>query len=200
MVHLVSWFSWYAFRLDGNKVFIFLNQNLCFGSLLESINLISVTYLPKLGQEMNMWNIHWESRNIPLVWYGHLRVGYTLPWYTDQSHTWHRLFLPFLRAEHMCWLTELRLLDFAKGAFFEADWGKNHALYLYLPELLICVKGITEVVFYFVFSFTVKEGLRRNDDLLRIDNFFTGWAFYLIFCFMVLPLQRSYNFVFLIPA
>ena len=24
---------------------------------------------------------------IPLVWYGHLRVGYTLPLYTDQSHT-----------------------------------------------------------------------------------------------------------------
>ena len=27
---------------------------------------------------------------ILLVWYGHLRVGYTLLLYTDQSHTWHR--------------------------------------------------------------------------------------------------------------
>ena len=40
--------------------------------------------------------------------------------------------------------------------------GKNHTLYLYLPELLICVKGITEVVFYFVFSFTVKEGSKNG--------------------------------------
>ena len=52
------------------------------------------------------------------------------------------------------------ILDFAKGAFFEANRGKNHILYLYLPELLICVKGITEVVFYFDFSFTVKEGFK----------------------------------------
>ena len=50
------------------------------------------------------------------------------------------------------------ILDFAKGAFFEV----NHALYLYLPKLLICVKGITEVVFYFVFSFTVKEGFKKE--------------------------------------
>ena len=57
---------------------------------------------------------------------------------------------------------ELRLLDFAKGAFFEANRGKNHTLYLYLPELLICVKGITEVVFYFVFSLTVKEGFKKE--------------------------------------
>ena len=42
------------------------------------------------------------------------------------------------------------ILDFAKGAFFEANRGKNQALYLYLPELLICVKGITEIIFYFV--------------------------------------------------
>ena len=50
------------------------------------------------------------------------------------------------------------ILDFAKGAFFEANRGKSQALYLYLPELLICVKGITEIIFYFVDSFTVKEG------------------------------------------
>ena len=54
------------------------------------------------------------------------------------------------------------ILDFAKGAFFEANRGKNHTLYLYLPELLICVKGITEVVFYFAFSFTVKEGSKKG--------------------------------------
>ena len=54
------------------------------------------------------------------------------------------------------------ILDFAKWAFFEANRGKNHTLYLYLPELLICVKGITEVVFYFVFSFTVKEGSKKG--------------------------------------
>ena len=59
-------------------------------------------------------------------------------------------------------MTELRLLDFAKGAFFEANRGKNHTLYLYLPKLLICVKGITEVVFDFVFSFTVKEGSKKE--------------------------------------
>ena len=49
-------------------------------------------------------------------------------------------------------------LNFAKGAFFEVNRGKNQALYLYLPELLICVKGITEIIFYFAFSFMVKEG------------------------------------------
>ena len=54
------------------------------------------------------------------------------------------------------------ILDFAKGAFFEANRGKNHARYLYFPELLICVKGIIEVVFYFVFSFTVKEGFKEG--------------------------------------
>ena len=54
------------------------------------------------------------------------------------------------------------ILDFVKGAFFEANRGKNHTLYLYLLELLICVKGITEVVFYFVFSFTVKEGFKEG--------------------------------------
>ena len=54
------------------------------------------------------------------------------------------------------------ILDFAKGAFFEANRGKNHTLYLYLPELLICVKGVTEVVFCFVFSFTVKEGSKEG--------------------------------------
>ena len=69
--------------------------------------------------------------------------------------------LPFLQAEHTCCLTAA-ILDFAKGAFFEANRGKNHTLYLYLPELLICVKGITEVVFYFVFSFTVKEGSKKG--------------------------------------
>ena len=54
------------------------------------------------------------------------------------------------------------ILDFAKGAFFEVNRVKNHTLYLYLPELLICVKGMTEVVFYFVFSFTVKEGSKKE--------------------------------------
>ena len=54
------------------------------------------------------------------------------------------------------------ILNFAKGEFFEVNRGKNHTLYLYLPELLICVKGVTEVVFYFVFSFTVKEGSKKG--------------------------------------
>ena len=49
-----------------------------------------------------------------------------------------------------------------EGAFFEANRDKNHTLYLYLPELLICVKRITEVVFYFVFSFSVKEGSKNG--------------------------------------
>ena len=54
------------------------------------------------------------------------------------------------------------ILDFTKGAFFEANRGKNHTLYLYLAGLLICLKGITEVVFYFIFSFTVKEGSKKG--------------------------------------
>ena len=54
------------------------------------------------------------------------------------------------------------ILDFAKGAFFEANRGKNRALYLYLPEFKICVKGIIEVVFYFVFSLTVKEACKKE--------------------------------------
>ena len=53
-------------------------------------------------------------------------------------------------------------LDFAKGAFFEVNRGKNQALYLYLPELLICVKGITEIIFSFVSSFTVREGFKKE--------------------------------------
>ena len=60
------------------------------------------------------------------------------------------------------------ILDFAKGAFFEVNRGKNHTLYLYLPELLIRVKGITEVVFYFVSSFTVKEGSKNGLKKERI--------------------------------
>ena len=71
------------------------------------------------------------------------------------------ILLPFLRADHTCCLTAA-FFDFAKGEFFEANRGKNHTLYLYLSELLICVKGITEVVFYFVFSFTVKEGSKKG--------------------------------------
>ena len=101
----------------------------------------------------------------PLFGTGVLRVGYTLPLYTDQSHVTPSegltILLPFPRAEHTCCLTAA-ILDFAKGAFFEANRGKNHTLYLYFPELLICVKGITEVVFYFVFSFTVKEGWKKE--------------------------------------
>ena len=108
----------------------------------------------------------------PLFGTGVLRVVhrpymYTdLTLYTDQSNTWHRLegssiLLPFLRAEHTCCLIAA-ISDFAKGAFFEANRGKNHTLYLYLPELLICVKGITEVAFYFDFSFTVKEGWKKG--------------------------------------
>ena len=78
------------------------------------------------------------------------------------------------------------ILDFAKGAFFEVNKGKNHALYLYLPELLICMKGITEVVFYFVFSFMVKEGFKKerrpiaNRQLLYqlslLPHFFASWC------------------------
>ena len=86
--------------------------------------------------------------------------------YTPTSHTRDIvkgliILLPFLRAEHTCCLTTA-ILDFANGAFFEASRGKNHTLYLYLPELLICVKGSTEVVFYFDFSFTVKEGSKKG--------------------------------------
>ena len=69
--------------------------------------------------------------------------------------------LPFLRAEHTCCLTAA-ILVFARRAFFKVNRGKNHTLYLYLPELLICVKGITEVVFYFVFSFAVKEESKKG--------------------------------------
>ena len=53
-------------------------------------------------------------------------------------------------------------LDFAKGVFFEANRGKNQALYLYLPMLLIHVKGIIEIIFYFVFSFTVKKAFKKE--------------------------------------
>ena len=69
--------------------------------------------------------------------------------------------LPFLRAEHTCCLTAASL-DFAKGAFFEANRGKNHTLYLYLPELLICVKGITEVVFYLALVLRSKKSLKKE--------------------------------------
>ena len=75
--------------------------------------------------------------------------------------------LPFLRAEHTCCLTAA-ILDFANGAFFEANRSKNHTLYLYLPESLICVKWITEVVFYFFFfSFTVKEQLKTTEGAVQ---------------------------------
>ena len=77
-------------------------------------------------------------------------------------------------------------LDIAKGVFFEAIRGKNQALYLYMPELLICVKGIAEIIFYFVFSFTVKEGFKKerrpiaNKELLYqlslLPHFFASWC------------------------
>ena len=100
------------------------------------------------------------------------------------------ILLSFLRAEHTCCLTAA-ILDFAKGAFFEANRGKNHTLHLYLAELLICVKEITEVVFYFVFSFTVKEGWKKglkkerrlivNRQLLYqsslFASFFASWCY-----------------------
>ena len=44
-----------------------------------------------------------------------------------------------------------------KVAFFEANRGKNQAVYLYLPELLIFVKGITEIIFYLVFTLRKKN-------------------------------------------
>ena len=101
---------------------------------------------------------------IPLVWF-EPELG-TYYHYTPTSHTRHTvkmltILLPFLRAEHTCCLTAA-ILDFAKGAFVEANRGKNHTLYLYLPELLICVIRITEVIFCFVFSFTVKEGSKKE--------------------------------------
>ena len=96
---------------------------------------------------------------IPLVWHGHL-----LSWV--HITIIHRLVTHVTRLEGLIFLLPFlraaAILDFAKGAFFEANRGKNHTLYLYLPELLICVKGITEVVFYFVFSFTVKEGSKKG--------------------------------------
>ena len=85
------------------------------------------------------------------------------------------------------------ILDFAKGAFFDANRGKNHTLYLYLPELLICVKGITEVVFYFVFSFTVEEGskkgLKKERRPIANRQLLYQLSLYLIFCLMVQQLQ-----------
>ena len=70
------------------------------------------------------------------------------------------ILLPFLPAEHTCCLTDA-ILDFAKEAFFEANRGKTHTLYLYLPKLLICLKGIREVFFYFVLLSRWKKGQRR---------------------------------------
>ena len=79
------------------------------------------------------------------------------------------ILLPFLRAEHTCYLTAA-ILDFAKGAFFEANRVSRS-----------------------------KKGQRRNEDPLRIDNFFTSWALNVIFCLMVLPLHPAiwtfYSFV-----
>ena len=75
-------------------------------------------------------------------------------------------------------------LDFAKEAFFEANRGKNEALYLYLPKLLICAKGITEIIFYFVFSFMVKEGFKKErrpiaskELLYQLNSFFALWCY-----------------------
>ena len=69
---------------------------------------------------------------IPLVCY-EPELG-TYYHYTPTSHTRDTVrgveyLLPFLRAEHTCCLTAA-ILDFAKGAFFEVNRGKNHTLYL----------------------------------------------------------------------
>ena len=93
---------------------------------------------------------------IPRVWYGHLYSWGTYYHYTPTSHTRDTV----RRIDHFITISPSR--------------GKNHTLYLYLPELFICVKGITEIVFYF-------KGQRRNEDPFRIGNFFTSRAFYLIF-------------------
>ena len=82
-------------------------------------------------------------------------------------------------------------LDFAKGAFFEANRGKNQALYLYLPELLIYVKAITEIIFYFVFCFTIKEGFKKKRRPIANKELLNQLSFYLIFCLMVLPLESG---------
>ena len=101
----------------------------------------------------------------PLFGTGVLRVGYTLNC-TPASHTRDTV----KRVKHFITISPRRTYvlpdscDFrlCEGAFFEANRGKNRPLYLYLPELLISVKGITEVVFYFVFSFTVNEGSKKG--------------------------------------
>ena len=124
----------------------------------------------------------WKKKNVdvnegatPLIWYGHLYSwGQITIIHRPVTHVTPSegltILLPFLRAEHTCCLTAA-ILDFAKGALFEANRGKNHTLYLYLPKLLICVKGITEVVFYFVFSFTVKEVSKKGLKKERRPHF-----------------------------
>ena len=60
------------------------------------------------------------------------------------------------------WPDRAAILEFAKRSFAKRSFFEANALCLYLSELLICVKGITEVVFYFVFSFKVKEGSKKG--------------------------------------
>ena len=87
--------------------------------------------------------------------------------FTPTSHTRDTvrmvgLFFTITSSRAHVWTDKAATLNFAKGAFFEAIRSMNQALYLYLPELLICVKGITEIIFYFVFSFMVKEGFEKE--------------------------------------
>ena len=124
----------------------------------------------------------------PLFGTGSLELG-THYHCTPTSHTRDTvrrvdILVPFLRTEHTCCLTAA-ILDFAKGAFFEANRGKNHTLYLYLPESVW--KGWQKLFSILFLVSRSKKGQRRNEDPLRIDNFFTSRAFYLIFCLMVLP-------------
>ena len=120
---------------------------------------------------------------------GTLELG-THYYFTPTSHTRDtvRRVGPFLTITlsraHM--LTDrAATLDLTKGAFFEA----NRALYLYLPELLICVKGITEIIFNFVFSFMVKEGFKKEERPIVNKELLYHLSFYLIFCLMVLPVH-----------
>ena len=93
---------------------------------------------------------------IPLVWYGHLRVGYTLPFYTDQAHTWqwHR-------------------------------W-KGQSFFIIKQYICICPnyqslwKGLLKL-FSILFLVSRSKRAKEGTKTLWIKNFFTSWAFYLIF-------------------
>ena len=134
----------------------------------------------------------------PLFGTGTLELG-THYHFTPTSHTRDIVrrvgpFLPLLRAGHTCWLTELQLWTlWWEHSLKRTEVRIKHYICI-CPSYKSVRKALRKLSSTLFLVSQSKKGLQRNKDLLQIKNFLTSWAFYLIFCLMVLPLQSGFSY------